>query len=116
MTAFVLSMDLFFQNVFEIPNMFRIDGVSISGINMAVVFLVMSLFQYAAWHSNNYGSRRAVSFINGLLWFLFSTFITFGFEHNNTQNLNNYSYFVSSISNIWLYLRLGLLKNGIGKL
>lgn len=79
---------------------------------MAQVFLGMSIVQFISWYINNIQLRRLSSLINGLSWFIFSVFISFG---GVAVVAHEYYYFIGSVSNIWLYLRLGLLKVGIGK-
>lgn len=77
---------------------------------IGLIFLMFGVAQWYVWYTDMWNGKRILSLFGCLLWLFFTALLSSG---KYEQNFHSLPFIIASIANLWIYLRLGLLQDGL---
>jgi hypothetical protein len=107
-----IGINILITNVI-VPYNYTMDTWYVPAVTIGLAFAVASVLQFSAWYSTKIKYRRLMSFLMAISWILFFVLVTFGCDDNPPCQEHVYIFISLFLINAWIYLRLGLLHDGL---
>lgn len=111
-SSFLIAMQILVDQ-YHLSFSYRVDGLIIPSFYIFTSFLLLSVSQLFAFYNNDWNWRRKTAILGSGLWVFFFILLFYGYRTSDLiVHRNSIPYLTGLLANTWIYLRLGLLKDG----